>query len=161
MYLKKFNPIVLEPAIVQIAKKYGHEVLFSCPYNPSDMPFEYLNSYVKLMVKQRCKKHRTISELKDDIRQGFYGGLTRSLRIHKCVNSDMCKGWFSKCEQHMNEEIRNVLKLPNMNIQLLYNENSDFLLYDPFIKIPKRLKSLKALATKFVIIINNENQLFV
>ena len=71
LYLKKKNPNVLEHDIAQIAKKHGHQVLFSCPYNPNDMPSEYLNSYVKLMVKKRCKKHRTILELKNDIRDGF------------------------------------------------------------------------------------------
>ena len=69
LFLKKKMPSVLEPKIVQIAKKHGHKVLFSCPYNPNDMPSEFLNNHVKLLVKQRCKKHRTISELKTDIKR--------------------------------------------------------------------------------------------
>ena len=66
-------------------------MLFACPYNTTDISSEYLNGYVKLMVKKRCHKHRTILELKNDIRDGFYGGKTRILQLHEVVNTRMAK----------------------------------------------------------------------
>jgi len=110
LYLKKKKPEVLEPVISQIAKKHGHQVLFACPYNPNDMPSEFLNSYVKLMVKQCCRKNRTIEELKNDIRNGFYGGITRSKRQHINVNFKMASGWFDKVEENMNRRDKGYFK---------------------------------------------------
>jgi hypothetical protein len=161
LFLKKKMPSALEPVIVQIAKKYGHKVLFSCPYNPNDMPSEYLNNHVKLLVKQRCKKNRTISELKTDIRDGFYGGMTRSRRIHKCVDTNMINGWFSKCETNMNREIYDLLGIKDKNIQTLWQKNSEINITDPWIRVPKSEKTLKKLSKQFIIVIDNENQFFV
>ena len=73
----------------------------------------------------------------------------------------MANGWFTKCENHMNYEIHNILKLEDKNIQSLWNVNSEFSIFDSFIRISKTEKTLKMLSKKFVIIIDNENQFFV
>jgi len=161
LYLKKKNPEALEPVISQIARKYGHKVLFACPYNPNDMPFEFLNSYVKLMVKQCCRKHRTILELKNDIRSRFYGGITLSKRQHNKVNQNMCSGWFDKAEQNMNEEIKKMLNVENTNISNMWKENCEYNLFSPFTRIPKTTKTLKKLSKQFVIVIDGEQQKFI
>jgi hypothetical protein len=159
LYLKKKKPDVLEPVISQIAKKHGHVVLFACPYNPNDMPSEFLNSYVKSMVKRRSKKNRSILELKSDIRCGFYGGETKSKRQHSPVNAKMCSGWFNKVEQNMNNEIRNILNI-EANISNLWETNCAYSLFSPFFRIPKTYKTLQKLSKKFVIVIDNEDQQF-
>ena len=161
MYLKIKNPSELEPAVCKIAKKYNHLVLFSCPYNPSDMPIEYLNSYVKCNVKQRCHKKRTIEQLKIDVRNGFYGGeLKNGLRQHRCVDAHMTNGWFKKCEYNMNHEICNILHENTKNIFNLCEENSEISLENPWIKVPKTEKTLKKLSDKFVIVIDDVIQSF-
>jgi hypothetical protein len=161
IYLKIKNPSALEPVVCKIAKKYNHFVLFSCPYNPNDMPIEYLNSYVKCNVKQRCYKNRTIEQLKVDIRDGFYGGeIKNGLRQHKCVDAHMTNGWFKKCEDNMNYEIYNVLRENNKNIYNLWQQNNEISLNNPWIRVPKTSKTLKKLSEKFIIVIDNVNQSF-
>jgi hypothetical protein len=162
VYLKLKNPSELEPIVCKIAKKYNHLVLYSCPYNPNDMPIEYLNSYVKCNVKQCCLKNRTINQLKLDIRNGFYGGeLKNGLRQHKCVSNKMTNGWFKKCEENMNKEINNILNINNKNIHGLWNVDSEISLTNTWVKLPKTLKTLKKLSEKFVIVIDNVNQSFI
>ena len=161
MYLKLKKPNALEPIVCQIAKKHNHLVLFSCPYNPSDMPSEYLNSYVKCNVKQCYKKNRTIMQLKTDIRNGFYGGQIKNIRYHNCVNSHMTNGWFKKCESNMNTEILKLLQINDKNINNLWSENSEISLFMPWTRIPKTQKILRKLSKKFVIVIDNINQNFV
>lgn len=161
LYLKKKNPTVLEPIVAKIAKKFGHEVLFACPYNPNDMPAEFLNAYVKLMVKQCSKKNRTIEELKLDIRKGFYGGATRCSRRHKEVTNHIANGWFSKCEEHMTLEIKKFLQIENKSIENLWSSESNVKIADMFNRLPKHIKTLNTLATKFCVVIDEvEAQFF-
>ena len=161
LYLKKKNPVSLEPIVRKIAKQFGHDVLFACPYNPDDMPAEFLNAYVKLMVKQCAKKHRTIQELKFDIRKGFYGGKTRCSRSHNAVNSHVASGWFAKCEQHMIFEIEKILKIKEKSIDNLWSAGSNIKLEDAFFRIPRRSKTLNKLAEKFCVVIDDYEVQFV
>jgi hypothetical protein len=159
-YLKKHLPGALEPEISKIARQHGHLVLFSCPYNPQDMPFEYVNSYVKLNVKQCYFKGRTIGDLKQHIRNGFYGGTTRSLRHHACIDRNLCESYFKLCQENMTNEIIKFLKI-NKNIHNLWNVNSDVTIFDNWLRVSKTNKTLEQYSQKFQIIINNETQNFV
>ena len=154
-YLKKHNPQALEPLISQIAKKYGHLVLFGCPNNPQDQPAEFFNAHVKLMVKRRCCKDRSINQLKQDIRDGMYGGITKSKKQHKCVDSHIIRGWFNKCHANMNENIKTILGIEHNNIENLWDATSEISLTDTFFRLGKTKKTLNSISSKFTVILDN------
>ena len=99
--------------------------------------------------------------MKTDLRDGFYGGMTRSRRTHKCVDTHMIKGLFSKCENNMNREIYDLLGIKDKNIQTLWQENSEINITDMWIRVPKTEKTLRKLSKQFLIVIDNEEQFFV
>jgi hypothetical protein len=154
-YLKKHNPQALEPSISQIAKKYGHIVLFGCTNNHQDQPAEFLNAHVKLMVKRKCCKDRSIDQLKKDIRDGMYGGITKSKKQHKPVDSHIIQGWFKKCHANMNENIKTILGIENKNIENLWDAKSEISLTDTFFRLGKTKKTLKNVSSKFTVILDN------
>ena len=63
---------------------------------PSGQPFELFNSHVKLLVKKRNLRGRTLSDLYNDILDGIYGGKTNVGRDHKSIDKKLISGWFKK-----------------------------------------------------------------
>ena len=161
LYLKKYNPTAIEPIISKIAREHGYLVLYSCPNNPEDQPAEFLNAHVKLMVKKRAKKNRTIMELKQDVREGFYGGKTIVGRDHQGINAKMIEGWRKKCHDHMNNEISSILGLNNTNIRNLWDNSSQYKINDPFLRISRTNKTLVEFSKQFKIIIDGQEQCFI
>ena len=107
------------------------------------------------------KKNRSIKELKQDIRDGFYGDDTRCGRSHPAVDSRIISRWTKKCHEHMNNEIKEVLGIHNKTIDNLWNENSTYKATDPFIRMQRSYKTLEAMSKQFKIVIDNEEQCFV
>ena len=48
-----------------------------------------------------------------------------------------------------------ILEIKDCDIEKLWNTSSKFKMSDPFIKLPKTIKTLKALSKKFIILIDN------
>jgi len=142
-YLKKNNPDALQTKISQIASKFGHLVLYTCPYSPQYQPAEYLNAHVKFMVKKKCKKHRTILELKNDIRDGLYGGITSCGRIHSGIDARIIDGWIRNCHSNMDHDIQFVLNFKDKNIHNLWTQNCEYsVTTQKQIKIPQMCENI-------------------
>jgi hypothetical protein len=148
-YLEKNNPIALEPKIAKQARARGHIVLYGCQNYPFGQPFELFNAYVKMFVKKRNKRSRTISELYNDILDGMYGGKSRVGRSHKAVDTKLITGWFKKCEAYIENDMKIKLGYNNKNLNSLWDNQCQYDIEKPFIQIPWTDKTLKEWSTLF------------
>ncbi len=60
-------------------------MIFGCPNNPEEQPFEFVNAHCKRHVKKTCRRDRTFNEFRQNIFEGWYGGNTILGREHKGV----------------------------------------------------------------------------
>ena len=159
--LYKTNKTALIPQLSQIAAKYGHLIIFGPPHSPQYQPAELLNAHVKFNVKKTAYKHRTISELKNNIRDGFYGGKTLCGREHKPIDTNIIKGWIKTCHSVMTQDIKKYLEIDKIPIENLWNNESKHKVTDMFIRFPRSAKMIQDMANKFVIVYDDIDQDFV
>ena len=71
-----------------------------------DNRFELFNAHVKMLVKKRNKRGRTISQLYNDILDGMYGGESRVGMPHKKVDERLITGWYKKSEIDIENDMK-------------------------------------------------------
>jgi hypothetical protein len=152
-WLKKNKPDALIPDFMKLMRQCGHNVIYTVANNPDDQPFELLNAYVKRYCKKKCLRNRTMMELFQHLREGFYGGVHISGQPHRAVNQHIIQGWIAKCHGHMNQEILDILKIKNKTIENLWYDGCGYSINDPYIKCPWRQKTLKDWGKEFSVVI--------
>ena len=152
--LKRDNPLALEPQFCKLVRESGGFVIYTVPHNPDDMPFEFCNAYIKYHCKKTVKRNRSMDELFKNIQEGFYGGISNAGREHRPIDKKMIEGWFNKCHENMNKEIKNILKMENISISDLWNQQSPYKVGDPYIKCPWTQQTIKKFQDQFEIVLN-------
>jgi hypothetical protein len=153
-WCKSNQPNALIPDICKKVEKIGGYVIYGAPNNPNDQPAEFLNAHVKANIKKTVIKNRTISNLYQDVLDGFYGCIRNDGVQHKGVNNEMITGWIKKCENHMNQEIEQIFE-KNIDIKNLWKEtDTDITVATRYMKAPWTDKTLRKWNSKFKIVLN-------
>ncbi len=130
-------------------------MIFGCPNNPEEQPFEFTNAHCKRHVKRTCRKGRTFSQLKQNIFDGWYGRKTILGRNHEEVNENLISGWRRKCENKMTQKIQKRYG-EDKTIFNLWTEESSIRLDTPFTRPPYTKQTEKRGKKCFELIYNNK-----
>jgi len=98
----KANPDKNPFLIQRLFNKYNYILIYTPPYTPAVQPIEMAWAYVKGYVAKQYKQGRTLTELKDQTKAGFYGNDDGS---HKGITSELCQRLINDCHKWCNKFI--------------------------------------------------------
>ena len=81
------HPEHQQTAVQKLFRNNDHVLIYTPPYTPNVQPIESAWAYVKRYVATQYSSDRTISQLLEQTRRGFYG----DGRLHTALDGDKCE----------------------------------------------------------------------
>ena len=96
--------------------KLGNELIFTVPYWAKSQPAELAWTYDKNYVSQQYHPGRSMKQLREHVKQGFYGGPKQDGGRHSGIDSHLAKKFIHHTHKFINEYIKTSEKLKNTDM---------------------------------------------
>ena len=108
---------------MRLFAKLGYELIFTVPYWAKSQPAELMWACDKNYVVNECHPGRSMKQLRQHIKNGFYGGPKRDGGVHRGVDSVMARNFIKHTHKYINEYIRESEKLKNTGIECVLHDD--------------------------------------
>ena len=103
--------------VMRLFADLGYELIFTVPYWAKSQPAELAWAYDKNYVANEYHPGRNMTQLRDHIKRGFYGGPKRDGVTHGGVDEQLARKFITHTHKYINEYINESPKLKDRNIK--------------------------------------------
>ena len=103
--------------VMRLFKELGYELIFTVPYWAKSQPAELCWAYTKNYVAREYHPGRSMSQLRDHIKRGFYGGRKRDGGTHGGVDVRLARNFITHTHKFINEYISQSAALKDTGIK--------------------------------------------
>ena len=116
-YIEDHHPHLHQSKVMRVFARLGYELIWTVPYWSKSQPAELAWAYDKNYVAFEYFPGRSMSQLRQHIKQGFYGGPKRDGGQHGPIDSCLARKFITHTHTYINEYIEGSDNLSNTGIR--------------------------------------------
>ena len=97
----------------------GYELIFTVPYWAKSQPAELAWAYDKNYVANNYFPGRSMNDLREQVKAGFYGGPVADGGVHGPIDSALACKFIKHTHKHINEYINKSEKLKDTDLRVI------------------------------------------
>ena len=116
-YIDEHHPSLHQSKVMRMFASMGYELIFTVPYWAKSQPAELCWAYDKNYAAFEYHPGRSMVQLRQHLKQGFYGGPKRDGGIHSGIDARLARKFINHTHKYINEYIETSDKLKNTGIR--------------------------------------------